>query len=63
VREILEEQYQESSEQFGRQLPEGESGHAHACWTHSVTESDIRNILSGKINALHASALEHQDRQ
>ncbi|GAX78259.1 hypothetical protein CEUSTIGMA_g5701.t1 [Chlamydomonas eustigma] len=47
IREILEEQYEASSAQYGRQLPEGEGGHAHACWTHSVTVEDVRSIQSG----------------
>ena len=45
--DLLLAEYMASAAVNGRQLPEGEAGHFNACWTHKVTDQDVRIIKSG----------------
>jgi len=44
----LVKEYMGTMMEHGRQRPEGEAGHAHACWTHSVSDKEIDSIRAGE---------------
>lgn len=45
---LLVKEYVGTSQVNGRQRPEGEVGHAYACWSHEVTDQEIDSIRSGE---------------
>lgn len=44
VNHELQKEYQRAAEQYGRQAPDGEKGHLHACWTHHLSSDEAEAL-------------------